>query len=83
MIGNPVNVIHVRREGKNREICDTIDFDHALDPYHYEDRIFVEREGEERFLLTHDDFLEIFLSKKRKYEAKRERREGAKQNGNI
>lgn len=83
MIGNPVNVIHVRREGKNRAIYDTIDFEHTLDPYHYTDRIFVEREGEGSFLLTHDDFLEIFLSKKRKYEAKRERREGAKQNGNI
>lgn len=83
MIGKPVNVIHVHREGKNREIRDTIDFEHALDSYHYEDRIFVEREGEGRFLLTHDDFLEMYLTKKRKYEAERERREGAKQNGNI
>ncbi len=81
MIGKPVNVIHVSREGKNREICDTIDFEHTLDPYHYEDRIFVEREGEGRFLLTHDDFLEMFLSKKRKYAAARSKE--AKQNGNI
>lgn len=81
MIGNPVNVMHVRREGKNREICDTIDFEHILDPYHYEDRIFVERAGEGRFLLTHKDFLEMFLSKKRKYAAARSKEE--KQNGNI
>ena len=83
MIGKPVNVIHVHREGKNREIRDTIDFEHALDPYHYEDRIFVERADDYRFLLTEDDFLEIFLNKKRQYKAERKRREEEKQNGNI
>ena len=83
MIEKPVNVIHVRREGKNREICDTIDFDHTLDSYHYTDRIFIERAGEGRFLLTQDDFLEMYLNKKRQYEAELERRREAKQNGTI
>lgn len=83
MIGKPIIVQYVHREGENREIHDTVNFEHNLDDYHYTDRIYIERAGEWRFLLTQEDFLEMYLTKKRKYDAERKRREEGKQNGNI
>lgn len=73
MIEKPVYVIHVHKEGQNREIHDIIDL------WHSSDKILIEGQYGDCFQLTQKDIQEIYLTKKRKFEQWKE----AKQNGNI
>ena len=73
MIEKPIRVIHVHKEGQNREIHDIIDL------WHSSDKILIEMEYGHCFQLTQQDIQEMYLTKKRKFEQWKE----AKQNGSI
>lgn len=57
-----LEIKHIHREG-NREIRETLDMEHCEQPYNYNDRITIGKQGKHTFNLTEDDFEDLYQRK--------------------
>ena len=61
-----VEVKHIRRENKNREIHEMIDLENTKQMY-FTDKILISKEGGSTFLLEQKDFEDLYKRKEREF----------------
>lgn len=64
-----VEIKHIHRESKNREVHETIDLKDTKQEY-FTDKILISQEGNGTFLLEQEDFEKLYQIKRQEFEEK-------------